>query len=247
MKMEYIHGLSQGVPIARDYPILAAADAVKGTLFMAGATPGTNGGCAILGAGTVPDAIGLLAEDYDFSVEGSSSVSSGTNIMKPFEISPLGVLRAGYDTSDTAAATDAEADTTISCTSLENNIDGGYLYIYSGTAIGQLRVITVSGSGTCEIKTAFSPALAVSDTFLKILPRGHQVLKINAAATGIGTDVGAGSMTVRVLDIHYQTIGTAGVEKLNATKHSGLNNLDTLTPLFFTDFVLTNHSYNPTD
>jgi hypothetical protein len=245
--MNFVQGTGRAIPIVRDFPILASADATKGTLFLKGPTPGTDGGCAILASGACADVLGLLNEDYDFSAEGSSNVGSGTDIMKPFELNPLAFIRAEIDQSDTMAATQADATTTITLTSLEDNIDHAFLYCVAGDAIGQLRVIATSASGSCTVKTAFSPAVASGDTFIKIYPSLFGLVKLNAAATGLGTDAAAGTAVVSVVSSWMQSINTGGIEMMNATSHSGLNNINGKGQQFFSDLIFRNHIFNSID
>jgi hypothetical protein len=234
-----------GAEIRRSYPIYASADAVKGAGFILGATPGTDGGCVILATGACADFFGILNEEYDYSEEGSSVVGS-SEVTKEFVINPFGVYEIEYDLTDTMAATHAADSTALTLTNLEDNIDGAFLYVVSGDAIGQLRSLTASGAGSCTLKTAYSPALAVADTLVKILPRGHGLAKLNSAATKIGTDVAAGSAVVRIVESWIKRKNQAK-EVLAFSKHSGLSGLDDLGVIFSSYILFRDSAFNTID
>ena len=224
--MRFKKGTGFKETIERRMPMYsAAADCKKGALVRMGATPATDGGLVILGDSALTDIIGLMGELYDYSVAGSSVVGT-SEVLKTVLINPLAILEAQYDLTDTMAATHAAATTALTLTTLEDNIDGAFLYVKSGTAIGQLRALTASAAGSCTLLSAFSPALAVSDTLIKILPRNHRLVYVISTMDKIGTDVAAGSGVARVLENFITSKSRTGKQILRYATHSGLNNLN---------------------
>lgn len=244
--MKFVKDTGLAEAIRKSFPIYSAADIAKGAAMMRGATYGTDGGCMILGATAVADFIGLLQDAYDFSTLGSSNVGSGTQVLREVEINPGALIEAEYDQSDTAATTSAGSSTTFTATSLEDDIDSGWIYIIAGDAIGQLRRIITSAGGSCTVKTAFSPQTASGDTFIKILPLFHQLAKLTTDALRIGTDVGAGSGVVSVYENRIHTTFLSN-EELDAGVHSGLAGLNGRSVTFYSIIRFRNHFLNTID
>ncbi len=210
----------------------AGIDIVEGAVIMRGASDETDKGCGVVGATACTDTIGILQELHDFSDTGDTTMEDGliyvTRKVQP--IYPGDIVAAEYDQSDTAAMDASVNSTSITATSLEDNIDAGWIYVVSGTGIGQLLYITASASGDSTIKSASTVTCIVGDTFIKILPVFHQYEKINTAADKIGTDDAAGSMRWIVLKNQFKIKGEEGWIDLDPTIHHNFRGggLDTL-------------------
>lgn len=202
-------------PVIVKLPIYTAADIAQGALIMPGVTADTDLGLCIVGSGAVADAIGALRAPYDFSEEASSLVAGTAWKYREVELfDQYRLIEVEYDKSDTAAVA-STSGTTVTITSLEDNIDTSWLYAVSGTGIGKLAFLTASASGSATSKTA--TAWDSTTTVIKILRVGHQLAKLNTAGTMIGTDAAAGSWTVAVLENYMDFNGERFL--LDPTKH----------------------------
>jgi len=219
-------------------PVLTAADIEDGALMMRGVTGGTNTGLAIIASGACADSIGVMDGLFDYSVRGTS-VTGASYVMA--NLSPVfneNILSLQYDTTDTMALASDQSTKTITITSLEDDIDNGFLYFVSGTAIGQLRFIATSASGSCTVLTATSPEADTADTCIKILPIFHPLAKLNTAGTKLGTDAAAGSWTVCVLE-NLISRNNSGKEIMDPVKHE-LDNLDHANVAFYSRLIVRN-------
>ena len=127
---------------------------------------------------------------------------------------------------------------------IEDNIDGGWVYAVSGTGIGILQVITAADGSTITTKTA--TGWDSTTTLIKILPQWHTLVKLNSAATMIGTDAAAGSGLITILE-NWVEADSIGLAPLDATLHSGLTGLNNRNVKFYADIIFRNHVLNPND
>lgn len=193
-----------------------AADIVDGALIMPGVTAETDLGLFIKAATAGADAVGTLRGLHDYSVVGDSNVDGTSWVEGEVELAdqytPLWVE---YDQSDTADVA-STSTTTVTITSLEDNIDTSWLFSTDGAGNGKLAFLTTSASGSATSKTATGWTSA--DNVIKILRLGHQVAKLNTNADKIGTDAAAGSWTVFILE-NWVESSEYGLQRLNPTVH----------------------------
>ena len=242
--MKFAYDLQGNSEIVRDYPVFGdASDISEGAVVIRGATPGTNQPFAVVGTGALTDVIGVIKELHDFSVSGDPTTTGTVFIERKIIINPFAVWRIEYDSADTMAVV-STAGTTVTITSLEDNIDGGYLYAISGTGIGRLAFITTSASGSCTTKE--TTGWDSTTTVIKILPLWHQLAKINTAATMLGTDAGAGTGEITVLQ-NYIEADSIGHTRLSPVTHSGLTGLNSRNVKFYADIIFRNHALNSLD
>jgi len=237
MRFHYdLHGHSE---IIRDYPVFGNGSNInRGAVVIKGATAGTDQPFAILGTGALADVLGVMEEEHVNTVAGDDSNTGGTNYTrKKLIINPLAVFEIEYDQTDIVTVT-STSSTTVTITSLENNIDGGYLYAPAGTGLGRLTFLTASASGSATSKETTGWA---SDTdVIKILPLMHQILKITATGDLIGTDAAAGSGRATIIDSYIEADSIARTT-LNPVTHSGLTGLNDVNVKFLADIVFDNH------
>jgi len=201
-----------------------SADISDGALIMPGVTAGTNLGLFIKSDATGADSIGVLQGLHDYSVVGDSLVAGTSWVEGEVQLhdqySPVIVE---YDQNDTMAV-GSNSGTALTISSLEDNIDTSWVY---NTTVKQLSFLTASASGSATQKTAMGWTAA--DTCIKILRLGHQVVKLNSAATKIGTDAAAGTWTVFVLE-NWIEDPAYPKQRLNPTIH---DNLTLTSPRFY--------------
>lgn len=202
-------------PVTIEAPVYATGSTIAdGALIMLGATADTDLGLAIIGASAGADSLGILKGTCTVA-ETANVAGTAYNFKKIELIDRYEILEVEYDQTDTAAVA-STSGTTVTITSLEDNIDGSWLY---STVSKNLFFLTASASGSATSKTATSWTSA--DTVIKILRFGHPLAKLNSAATKIGTDAGAGSWTVCILENWMEDTDRAPV-RLDPTKHNGI-------------------------
>lgn len=217
----------------------AAADIPDGALLMPGVTAGTDLGVLIVAATAGADAVGRLHGLLDAS-EVTDTLVNGTvwNTRTVTPVFPGVLVRSEYDQADTAAVA-SNSGTTLTITSLEDDIDTSWIYAVGGTGAGELSFLTASAAGSATQKTAMG--WASDTTVIKILRLFHQLAKLVTAADKIGTDAGAGSWTIVVLQ-NWIKNNTRAWEILDPTKHDNLSGLNAtgLATKFYCDLVVRN-------
>jgi hypothetical protein len=218
------------------------SDIQKGALLSRGATPATNNGMLILSANPAVDAIGTLEELHDYSVSGDTLINGTSFVTRSVSLYtqfPLFRAEFSQDSADLITCTQAVTTTTMTVGSLEDNIDGAFIYVVSGTGAGQTNYLTASAAGSCTLKAAFATSLDTTSKFIKIIPRFHKLAVFNSAVTKLSSTAAAGSTPVLVLDILIDSPQIAnGPVSLDPTKHAALV-LDTArSHKFYADFAL---------
>jgi hypothetical protein len=211
-----MHPVSGRDPVIVQVPLYGgSADIADGALIMPGVTAGTDLGLFIRAATAGADALGTLRGLHDFSVVGDSLVAGTAWVLGDVELcdqyQPIWVE---YDQTDTAAVA-SNSGTTLTITSLEDNIDTSWIF-NTTSGVKELSFLTASASGSATQKTGMGWTAA--DTVIKILRLGHQLVKLNTAADKIGTDAGAGSWTVVVLENWFEST-EYNLQQLDPTKH----------------------------
>lgn len=206
-------------PVKIKVPILTAADIAQGAVIMAGATGETDLGVAILGASAATNSLGLTTGPWDYDTLGTSAVTGATwKFMEVELFDRYAPVWVEYDQSDTMAVA-STSGTTVTISSLEDNINGSFLYAVAGTGAGKLAFVQDSAAGSCVSKTA--TGWDSTTTVIKILRFGHGLAKLNSAATKIGTDAAAGSWTIAVLETYIEAVGIP-LQLIDPSKHDNL-------------------------
>jgi hypothetical protein len=245
--MRFVYDLTGADPIVRDLPVYSATTAmIEGAAVMRGATPGTNQGFAIIAASACADILGVLAElDSNTSAGGDSKQDGTAYTRKKIIINPWAVFRAQYDTADDMDVASV-ATTTVTVTSLEDDIDGGWLLgddaagaYGTGTTASRLTWIAAAAAGSCTTKDDYSAVWTANTDLIKVLPLMHQLGKVNTAADKIGTDAAVGSALIVVLENYIEAAGVP-LQPLDPTKHSGLSLFN---PKVYSDIRFRDHAY----
>lgn len=204
------------------WPVKNTAAAIAdGALLMPGVTADTDLGVLIPATSAAADAIGTLTGPI-LATDTNTLVAGTAWLVKPVSpIAPVAVVRVDYDLTDTAAVA-SNSGTTLTITSLEDNIDTSWAYATSGTGAGELSYLASSASGSATQKTAMG--WSSDTTVIKILRLFHPLAKLNSTSDKIGTDAAAGSWTIVVLQNYISNIARVS-EVLDPTKHDNLDGL----------------------
>lgn len=218
---------------------------VAGALLKRGPTPGTNNGMLVLAAANSTawvDAVGILREAH--ATANDTTISGTVFTTHPIQIIVPGrVVRVEYSlaTADLIQCTQAVSTTTMTVTSLEDNIDAAFLYVDEGTGAGQTNYLTASASGSCTLKAAFGTSLDTTSYFAKILPRFHPLCALTSDGTKLASVAAAGVHTCMVLDTWIERNNR--MEQFNPTKHAALTGLNGLRQLSFWADILIRDSF----
>lgn len=213
--MQLARLLNNNYPYKTNVPVYDAANLVNGELLMRHASWGSANKyyiTAYTGANTeAEDTIGITQASADnctafkensklFNL-GSDTLpdagpDTGGNFM-PVIVNPDATYFAFYDQTDAINQTGAvSASTAWAITSLEDNIDAGWLFTTdqadsAATYVGVLRYGTASASGTLTADSALT--VDTSSDVVKVLPIGHRLVGLNAESTGLTTTAAAAS------------------------------------------------------
>lgn len=254
--MRYHYSLvPEDEPIIRDMAIYDGTLLNNGELLMKGTTdPDSNAdqGISLITAfGTTTaeavDAVGIL-QDVRYQSGGiapTAVYATATN--GPYYgkviINPFAIYLAEYDQSDAITIT-STSTTTLTVGSLEDDIDGSFVY-FVGThtgVTGSLRAITASASGSCTMDSALTTTGVSTDTII----RTHMPLslynKLNDEATGLSTTAAIGTtVTLRTVENYIQA-DNIPFAPLRKASHKGKNNLSKAK--LFADICMLDHVYN---
>lgn len=231
--MKFHYDLSGAQQIYMDTPVYGNGAAIKeGALVARGATPGTNQGFAILAPTGLAAVLGICGELHALVAAGLDSKQDGT-VYTPRKIlvNPFAVMLAEWDTGVIAVA--STSTTTVTITSLEDDIDGGWLL----GSDGQIQYLVASAAGSATSKTATGWTSAT--TVQKITPLFHATTTLSSDATKLNQAAAAGSGKSRIIQNYIKAVGIP-FQPLDPTKHSGLT---MTTPKVFSDVIFTDHAF----
>lgn len=218
-----------------------SADIQQGGFVKRGLTGTQPYGALISANGTsaTPGILGRLLEKHVYATTGDTLAAGTSFVTHPVQLShPFRVHRVEYDLASVITCTQAVSTTTITVTSLEDDIDTAFLYVAVGTGIGQTNYLTAAAGGSATLKAAFGTNLDTTSKFIKILPRFHRLTALNSDGTKLASQAAAGGIIAHVIDSYIQKNG-AKMEQLNPTKHDVLTGLNSLRSIkFFADIAI---------
>jgi len=239
-----------GEAIVRDLPTTAALE--KGALVMAGTTTGMAG--LIIGTAPYVNCLGITDEKQT----GTGSISSGTQVYTKVIVDIGAVYRAYFNqTASTsyALAVSSATATSITVSTADDNFDGGYVYIFSGTGIGQLQYVTAASTTVYTVNT-MATTCATGD-YIHLIPGGFGPADGGTAAVGnnldldstsvyaISDETATGQFGLLEKFINYDGIGET---ELRYALHDGLTGLDTKNVELSINIIPGSHQYGrPTE
>jgi hypothetical protein len=262
--MRYHYDLSGGEAIIRDYPVYDAANLDAGELLMLGTTDpdsGADESQALItaynatAANQAIDAIGILNEST-YESGGTTPSRAPSTTTGPYYgkviINPLAVylVEQSLAAADDAAIT-STSTTTLTVSSLQDDIDGAWVYFpltQSGVK-GSLRLLAASASGSATMDSALTTTGGSSDTIVLISQPLKYSLPLEAAAKKVSSgDCTAqlnAATNLRILQTYIDR--DTGYELMRPQVHYALNNLDQVKggngPKFYYDILLKDHIF----
>ena len=149
MRWHYNLVYQGGGPLVRDSVIYAASGLVGGEAMTLIAGAAQYAVQAPSGA-TVPDFVGVLAETPP---DQATVVTSGTLYFGKIVLNPDAIYIAEYDKSLTDIDVVSSTSTATTLGTCDDNMDGGWLYVNSGTGIGQLAFIGAASTTVMTLDT----------------------------------------------------------------------------------------------
>ena len=241
-------------PIVRDVPMYDASDVALGELLMLGNTSAGSGDSGVAFQTAYEGSQSLQAVDaLGICMEAETPTSTQAT---PFEyykaiINPFAVYSAEYSqgTSDDIDCDAISASTAFTDTTIEDNIDCGWIYcpLASGGAKGLLRYISASAAGTATLSQAITTT--TSDTYIKILPPNHALVNLTTDAKRLTSQVAAGSGVSILIMSNWIVSSRYAMLEMNKLANwkkiepeTGAHPTDTM---IYADISLLDHIYNP--
>lgn len=246
--MRFFRRLGGGEPLIMDVPVYDATDLVSGELVMEGAQTGATGHVFIAGTGATGTAgLGVLQETVVTTADASTGFAYAKCIVNP-DATYLSLWSQASGDVITANIS-ASTGTTLTITSLEDDIDGGWIYVTDNlgtcTGAGQLRYISASAAGSCTLDSAAT--IGTDSDIIKIAPVQHLLLDANSPFTHLESAAAAGAaIKVRNIENYVEKNGRfKGIEPLRRSRHRGLNDLNGTgkNPKFYAELVILDHCY----
>lgn len=241
MKLHY--HLSGGQTFIKKFPLYDAGTVIpEGAAVVKGATPGTNQGFGIVAPAACAGVLGVTAQQDPIVVTQTDSKQDGTVYTRyKVIVNPDAVYLCELSLPATAAiaiasVSAATAGATVTVTSLEDDIDGGWLWGSDGV----IQWIATSASGSCTIKSA--NAWTAATTLSRLLPLFKILQDLDATAVKLKPAAAIGTGKIITLENYVQTKPNARIETLDPTKHSGLT-VDVTYGKLFADIIFQNHAF----
>lgn len=244
--MRFFRRIGGGEPFIMDVPVYDATDLVAGELVMLSDQAGADGHAMIASDGVTGEQVGVLQETVTTTADASSGYAYAKCILNPDATYLAEVSQRSGDiiTANISAST----GTTLTITSLEDDIDAGWVYVTdnlgSCTGAGQLRYLTASAAGSCTLAAAAT--IGTDSDIIKIPPTWHKLIDANSPFTHIESAAAAGA-AARVTNIenYVEKRGRfKGLETLRKSRHGNLNNLNegSKNPTFWCELAMNEHA-----
>ena len=246
--MRFYRNLHGGPPLVMDVPVYDASALAAGELIMRGGHGGTTNSyyiTAYTGSSSTEaaDSLGVLQE----SVTSPTVVASaGFNYAKCI-VSPWVTYLAEYfqTSGNVIDVTSASTSTTLTTTSLEDNIDGGWVYFTNkttstATAAGELRYLTAAASGSCTMDSAVT--VDTTSDFIKIFPLSHLLILLSTDALGLMSAAASTNSASNAMVLENYISNSGLLKPLRYASHKGSYN-DPETTKFYAELVLLDHVF----
>lgn len=224
-----------------------------GAAVMPGVTATANTTSLIVADTAAADVFGVIREAHttgattDHDPEAGTVFAASQCEVEPFYSGCEVAVQLINDASNDVAVASATS-TVITITSLEDDIDGAWVYVRGGTGEGQLGYIVASASGSFTLKNETGLTTLDSTSLVLILrPKFHKTRELDSSAVYIKSTAAAGTNTWRGLRNEIKYDGLASWVQLDPTKHHGLTGLHNKHVLLRQIVVPVNTYWNPVD
>lgn len=246
--MRYFRQWGGGEPFIMDVPIYDATDLIVGEMLMLSDQAGADGHAFIASDGVTGEQLGVLQETPALSTsDASTGYAYAKCIVSPDALYLAEVSQRSGDiiTANITAST----GTTLTITSLEDDIDAGWVYVTDNlgtcTGAGQLRYLTASAAGSATLSSAAT--IGTDSDIIKIPPTFHKLIDANVPFTHIESAAAAGA-AVKVVNIenYIEKRGRFnGREAMRYSKHRNLSNLNegSKNPTFSCELAMIDHAF----
>ena len=190
---------------------------------------------ALIDCATVPiDVFAILAE-----TPGTTTTNYSTPIVHQAQVQLVNIVPVWKIYWDLAAANDinvsSSTSTVLTHASGDDNLDGCWVYINSGTGAGQLRFVKAANATTKTVNTAFATTPDSGSDFIIIRGQGRPTGGQDLDSTRLLL-TSAVSATGQMLILKNFIQGPTGIEELDPTKHE-LDNLNSRGVRFFSHVI----------
>lgn len=204
-------------------PIYDASSLTKGQGLKWGTDGSSTSTCALIDvADTGADIFAVLAE---------TPATTTTNVQTPIIyqaqvrlVDNVKIWRIYYDLStSTDLDVSSSTSTVITVASCDDNLDGSWVYINSGTGAGQLRYVKGANTTTLTVNTAFTTTPDSTSDFILIRNVGRPTdgVALNATFEKI-VPILAESSSTNMIILKNFIEGPTGVQELDITANSQL-------------------------
>ena len=250
--MRLSYDLTGAEEIQRDVPVYdasATAAFVIGELLMLGTTDPdstTDGKTAFVtayasGSTCAVRALGICMETV---VDGTGVITStnGYAYAKAI-INPYAIYKCEYSQDDGFAVT-SSSTTTLTIASNEDDIDGSWIFVVTGSPTanaGSLRLLR-TGTTSVNVMDSALPSTDTGSTIIRILRVNHALTQLNTAGTKLISTAAAGAaVQLRIIENYVRSNSAGGVIPLRPATHKGLNSLTNAK--FYADIAMLSHVY----
>lgn len=248
---KFVYDTSGAPPLEMDFPLINDTYA-NGEFLACGITDGTNLGALISAEGIYDNMVGILCQAAvtTTGTHANKNIDEGRVIYNPMAVYRTEHIFDGASDISLTAYTSGTPDMVFTCTDGDGypNAGGGWVYVTKDASAGSLAVIdssSVSGTDcTVVLLTAFATDADTNSDIIIIPPPFSDGYSVDLTDVGIdGSDIdapwlpGTTGVAIGVMDNWIER--TRGVlERLRASRHEGLINLDTNGVKFYTDICL---------
>jgi hypothetical protein len=235
----------------------AGSDIVAGALMMPGATGETSNGIAVISQASASTALGVLLAKFATAAQSNPLLSGGDSTPADGLIYNYGEIEMALPGSRLAAeysqaagdliTVTSAAGATITITSLEDNLDGQWLYAVSGAGAGWLGYVKTGNAGSCVLKSAPTTAWDNTTKVIKLLGLGKTLFKMTSDCSKLASGAAAGTARFNGLYLEVKCSASKGWERLDPTKHDGWQSggLNSMNVQFRSVFTLADSYWAP--
>lgn len=193
---------------------------------------GNDGVGALGGSRCLVDTAGYGADIFAVAQEGRTTLVASncqTPLMYQATVRLLNnpsIFKIYYDMStSTDLDVSSSTSTIVTVAACDDNLDGSWIYLNSGTGAGQLRYVKAADTTTLTVNTAFTTTPDSTTDFILIRPQGIQAasagIKLNTTFDMI-LPILDESTTSSIIILKNFIQGPMGIKELDITANSSL-------------------------